>query len=32
LGYRILKEYNNKDVQYDAITGHGKTQGAVLSN
>lgn len=28
LGHRILRKYNERDVQYDASTGHGKTQGA----
>ncbi len=27
-GVRILDEYKEKEVQYDAATGHGKTQGA----
>ena len=32
LGHSILKQHNEKDVQYDAETQHGKTQGARLSN
>jgi predicted secreted Zn-dependent protease len=32
LGRRILREHNDQDLQYDAATGHGKTQGAVLQN
>lgn len=30
LGYQILDEYKIKEKQYDADTGHGKTQGAWL--
>ncbi|MFZ6676033.1 DUF922 domain-containing Zn-dependent protease [Undibacterium sp. Xuan67W] len=30
-GLQILKEYNQKDRQYDAATSHGKTQGARLN-
>jgi predicted secreted Zn-dependent protease len=32
LAHAILKQYHDKDIQYDAATSHGKTQGAVLSN
>ena len=32
LGYRTLDEYRIKEKQYDADTGHGKSQGAWLSN
>ena len=32
LGHRILRQYNDKDEQYDAATDHGKTQGASLRN
>jgi predicted secreted Zn-dependent protease len=32
LGNSILKEYNAMDVQYDAATDHGRTQGANLAN
>lgn len=31
IGYQTMNEYNEKSVQYDAITGHGKTQGAWLA-
>ena len=31
-GHRILRKYSDIDVQYDAVTSHGRTQGAVLSN
>lgn len=30
LGYRTLNEYKEREVQYDASTGHGKSQGAWL--
>lgn len=30
-GHRVVREYNERDRQYDAATGHGKTQGAWLT-
>lgn len=30
LGYRTIDAYKEKDVQYDALTSHGKSQGAWL--
>ena len=32
VGYSILRQHADQDVQYDAATSHGRTQGAVLSN
>lgn len=31
-GHRVIADYDRMDLEYDARTGHGKTQGAYLRN